>query len=72
MGSEPVYHEIGEEVKQDLSKQPAPYEEVKFSSEFSFTENMSYGLVGKKNHFENAETFSQEALNHYEFMDQNK
>ena len=69
MGSEPVYHEIGEEVKQDLSRQPAPYEEFKFGSEFSFTENMSYGLVEKKNHF-NAEAFIQEALNHYEFMDQ--
>ncbi len=69
--NEPVYHEIGEEVKHDLAKEPAQYEEVSFGSGFSFSENMSYGLTAKQSTFENAGVLSEDALNHYEFMDPN-
>lgn len=68
--SEPVYHEVGEEVKKDLSLTPAPYEEVSFKTGgFSFSENMSYGIVEKQSGFESAGDVNENPLNHYEFMD---
>lgn len=66
--SEPIYHEIGEEVKRDLAKEPAQYEEVAFGSGFSLSENMSYGLVANQSAHENV-TLSENALNHYEFAE---